>query len=168
MRIALLPLARPTFDMGYAAEKLAAMLGVLDASGHELEGSRDLLTGDADSAAALGAVAAAAPDLVLVLQVTFTDAAFLGAVAERLDAPIALWAPMEPRTGSRLRLNAFCGLNLAAHALGRRDRQFGWLYADPDSPGVDAAVADLLSGARAAVVPASAPAPAGSIRSMTI
>jgi hypothetical protein len=33
--------------------------------------------------------------------------------------PIAIWAVPEPRIGGRLRLNAYCGLNLAAHAHGR-------------------------------------------------
>jgi hypothetical protein len=148
MRIGLLPLGRPTFDVAYAEEKLAAMLARLDATGHTLVGPRDLLM-DADAAAAaLETLRAAKPDVVLVLQVTFTDASFIAAVSTALDAPLAIWAPREPRAGGRLRLNAFCGLNLASHALGLRGRAFGWLYADPEAPGLMADLEALLAGAR--------------------
>ncbi len=147
MRIGLLPLGRPTFDVAYAEEKLADMLARLDATGHELVGPRALLMDSAANAAALEALKNASPDLVLVLQVTFTDAAFV-AEAVALDAHLAIWAPREPRAGGRLRLNAFCGLNLASHALGLRRRGFSWLYADPDAPGIEDDLDALLAGDR--------------------
>ena len=141
MKIGLLPLARPTFDVPYAEEKLAGMLADIDAlaseQGHEVIGSRALLM--EASPDALEAVASA--DLVLVLQVTFTDAAFV-VEASKLGVPLAIWAVPEPRLGGRLRLNAFCGLNLAGHALGRNGVGFGWLYGDPG----DADLAGLLAG----------------------
>lgn len=148
MRIGLLPLGRPTFDVPYAEEKLAAMLACLDAAGVQTVGPRTLLMDAASADAALAALVAAKPDRVLALQATFTDAAFICRAAAALDAPLALWAPREPRAGGRLRLNAFCGLNLAAHALGRMGRRFGWLCADPDAPGVDSDLAALLDGRR--------------------
>jgi hypothetical protein len=151
MRIGLLPLGRPTFDVAYAEEKLGAMLARLDATGHTLVGPRGLLMDAGANAAALDALRAASPDVVLVMQVTFTDAAFIAEVATALEAPLAIWAPREPRAGGRLRLNAFCGLNLASHALGLRGRAFGWLYADPDAPGLAADLDALLAGGRAVV-----------------
>ena len=36
----------------------------------------------------------------------------------------------------KIELNAYCGLNLAAHALGRADASHGWLYASPDEAGL--------------------------------
>ncbi|MCY4178691.1 MAG: hypothetical protein OXC60_15875 [Litoreibacter sp.] len=141
MKIGLLPLGRPTFDVPYAEEKLAGMLSDIDAlaasEGHEVIGSRALLM--EASPEALEAVASA--DLVLVLQVTFTDASFV-VEAAKLGVPLAIWAVPEPRLGGRLRLNAFCGLNLAGHALGRNGVGFGWLYGDPGQVDLDA----LLSG----------------------
>lgn len=139
MKIGVLPLGRPTFDVPFAEEKLSEMLILLDQSGHEIVGSRTLLM-DADQAA-LEAISDV--DLVLVLQVTFTDAAFV-VEASKLDIPMAIWAVPEPRIGGRLRLNAFCGLNLASHALARNDVQFGWLYADTKF--VD--LSSLLNGQR--------------------
>ncbi len=145
MRIGVLPLGRPTFDVPYAEEKLAAMLAALEATGHEVGGPRALLMDAEANAAALEALRAAEPDLVLALQVTFTDAAFIAEVAAAVAAPLAIWAPREPRAGGRLRLNAFCGLNLASHALGLRGRRFSYLYADPETAG--SGLRDLLSGA---------------------
>lgn len=145
MRIGILPLGRPTFDVPFAEENLAAMLAALDATGHELIGPRDLLMdGDAVAEALAGM---AGIDRLLLLQVTFTDAAATMAAANAVDVPLAIWAVPEPRLGGRLRLNAFCGLNLASHALGLAGRGFGWLYADPAAD-VAGDLAALLDGAR--------------------
>lgn len=163
MKIGLLPLARPTFDVGFAKAKFAGMLSALEDCGHEVIGSRELLM-EADPAA-LDAVKEA--DLILVLQVTFTDASFV-VDAAKLGIPIAVWAVPEPRLGGRLRLNAFCGLNLAGHALGQNGVQFGWLYADPSDEGVREKFAQLingelstiaLEGAASPVAPAENPVP---------
>lgn len=160
MRIGILPLARPTFDVVLAEEKLGAMLGRLDDAGHDLVGPRRLLMDPDAAAATLDVMRSEAVEAVLILQVTFTDAAFVVRVADALAAPLAIWAPREPRAGGRLRLNAFCGLNLASHALGRMRRRFSWLYADPDAAGLDGSLADLFSGARAVMPILARPAPA--------
>ncbi|MEP2531402.1 hypothetical protein [Shimia sp.] len=149
MKLGILPLGRPTFDVPYAETKLAAMLTALDATGHEICGPRDLLF-DADATrAGIATLQAAGVDHVMLLQVTFTDASMTVAVANAFEQPLSIWAVPEPRNGGRLRLNAFCGLNLASHALRRNGRDFGWLYADP---GADVAsdLEDVLSGQRQA------------------
>ena len=153
MRIGLLPLGRATFDVAFAEEKLAGMLAVLDGLDHEFVGPRHLLM-DAEGTDAALADLQGRIDRLLVLQVTFTDASAVLAAAD-LDVPLAIWAVPEPRLGGRLRLNAFCGLNLAVHALGRRERNVGWLYADPGggaaggaAKGAAGGVALLLRGER--------------------
>ncbi|MEM9435207.1 MAG: hypothetical protein AAGA12_14915 [Pseudomonadota bacterium] len=143
MKIGVLPLGRPTFDVPFAEEKLAGMLAVLDASGHQIIGSRSLLM-EADPEA-LEAVKGA--DVILALQVTFTDASFV-VEAAKLGIPLAIWAVPEPRLGGRLRLNAFCGLNLACHALGRNNIEMGWLYADPAAASTKQDLDLLLAGGR--------------------
>ena len=144
MRIGLLPLARATFDVAFAEERFAAMLARLEAGEHEIVGPRELLFDGEAASAALAEMDGI--DRLLVLQVTFTDASAV-LEAAGLGVPIAIWAVPEPRLGERLRLNAFCGLNLAVHALGRRELAAGWLYADPDDvPPGD--VEALLKGRR--------------------
>ena len=144
--IALLPLGRPTFDVTYAEQRLAEMLDALRATGKRLVGPQELLMDGAAAEAALDSIDKETPDLVMVLQVTFTDAAVIARIAERFDRPLALWAVPEPRLGGRLRLNAFCGLNLASHALGLRQRGFSWLYADPAGADIAERLAGLFAG----------------------
>ena len=129
MKIGILPLGRPTFDVPYAEERLAAMLARLDETGHEIVGPRGLLF-DADATkAAFGDLQAVGVDQVLLLQVTFTDASMTVEAASARN--LSIWA-VPGRVWAALRLNAFCGLNLASHALGLNDRAFGLLYADPE------------------------------------
>jgi len=147
-------LARPTFDVAFAESMKEQAFAALEQAGIATLGPRELAF---DAAAAEQAVAAikSAPepvDLLLVLQVTFTDATMTVALARELAAPMAIWAVPEPRLGGRLRLNALCGLNLAVHALQKAGVAERWLYAAPDSPGL----AERLRGlARPASLPPS-------------
>ncbi|MGB6116609.1 MAG: hypothetical protein WBF87_00175 [Mesorhizobium sp.] len=146
--VGVLPLGRPTFDVPYAGERLALMLDALRRAGFELCGPQELLFDAAATRSAISELQAARPGQILVLQVTFTDAAMVAEVSRAFDQPLSIWAIPEPRTGGRLRLNSFCGLNLAGHALGLAGREFGWLYASPDAPGTGTALGQLLGGKR--------------------
>jgi hypothetical protein len=145
MKIGILPLGRPTFDVPFANEKLGLMLAALDQSGHQIVGGRDLLFDEPATRAALEDLEQQHIDQLLILQVTFTDASMAVAAGAVFDQPLSIWAVPEPRLGGRLRLNAFCGLNLASHALGLNTREFSWLYADP-SGDIAADLAALISG----------------------
>ncbi|MBX3577178.1 MAG: hypothetical protein KF723_08210 [Rhizobiaceae bacterium] len=153
LSVGVLPLGRPTFDVPYAEERLAAMLATLERSGAQLHGPRTLLFDAAATRAAMAALKRRDLDAVLILQVTFTDASMAVEIAAAFDAPLSIWAMPEPRLGGRLRLNAFCGLNLAAHALGLAGKPFGHLYAAPEAPGSADALAGLLAGGRVAPTP---------------
>ncbi|MCZ8130504.1 MAG: hypothetical protein O9284_04300 [Steroidobacteraceae bacterium] len=152
-------LARPTFDVPFAEQMKESAFAALAAAGIETVGPRELLF-DRDAAEkAVAQITAAADggrkiDALLILQVTFTDATMIVKLAKDVTdprgIPLAIWALPEPRIGGRLRLNAYCGLNLAAHALGRAGASHTWLYADPVAGG--AALADEL---RALARPAS-------------
>lgn len=131
MKIGVLPLGRPTFDLPFAEEKLAQMLEALGRSGHEILGPRSLLVEGSATREASAALLSDDIDQLLILQVTFTDASMTVAAANEFACPLSIWAVPEPRSGGPLRLNAFCGLNLASHALSLRERPFSWLYADP-------------------------------------
>ncbi|MEM1103539.1 MAG: hypothetical protein AAGH48_05490 [Pseudomonadota bacterium] len=130
-------LGRPTFDVPFAEEMLAKALDALKAADIAVVGPPKLLF-DADAAEEAMGEIEAGPDIdaLLILQITFTDATMTVRLAERTTAPVAIWAVPEPRLGGRLRLNAFCGLNLAAHSLGKAGVPHGWLYAAPDADGL--------------------------------
>ncbi|NNG05241.1 MAG: hypothetical protein HKM95_14250, partial [Inquilinus sp.] len=131
-RIGVLPLARPTFDVPFAEATAEAAFATLDRLDAEIVGARDLLFDPAATESALSVLAGERLDLLLVLQVTFTDAGMAEAAARAVDAPIVLWAFPESRSGGRLRLNSLCGINLAAHALGILGRAYGWLLRAAD------------------------------------
>jgi len=150
-------LARPTFDVPFAEATKERAFAALEAAGIRTVGPRGLLFDRAAAEQAVAEIAAAGPiDLLLILQVTFTDATMTVKLARGSEVPLAIWALPEPRIGGRLRLNAYCGLNLAAHALGRADVPHGSLYADPDAPGIGDSLRAL---ARPASLPPSLAAP---------
>ncbi|MEE8270946.1 MAG: fucose isomerase [Alphaproteobacteria bacterium] len=155
-RIGVLALARATFDVAYAERVAAGAFAVLDGMAVELVGPRDLLFDAASIEAALPALRAAELDLLLILQVTFTDATMTVAAANAVDAPLALWSFPEPRTGGRLRLNSLCGINLAGHALGRAGRACAFLHRAADDAGDD--LLAILAGGNGATSSAAGPA----------
>jgi hypothetical protein len=147
MKIGILPLARPTFDVGFAQEKLLLMLAKLGQTGHQIVGPSELLFNETATQAAIAQLQGSAIDHLLILQVTFTDASMTVAAANAFDQPLSIWAVPEPRLGERLRLNAFCGLNLASHALGLNSQSFSWMYADPETD-IGGEIEALVTGRR--------------------
>ncbi len=147
-RIGVLALGRPTFDVELAESLRVQALAALAATGVRVAGGERLLFDTTAAETALAEVRAFAPDLLLVLQLTFTDASMTVRAAREVEAPLAIWAMPEPRLGARLRLNGLCGLNLAAHALGRAGKDCGYLYAAPDAPATPGALRELLAGGR--------------------
>lgn len=149
-RIGLLPLARETFDVAYAEQRCRALRELLAEGGHETIGGETLLLASGSTEAALERLQGEALDMLLVAQVTFTDATMTVRIAETNLAPLAFWSFPEPRSGGRLRLNAFCGLNLAAHALGLGGHRFGWVHMDPENSEAAGALDGLIAGRRQA------------------
>lgn len=148
-RIGLVVLARPQFDTVFAQEMVERAWRRLQGLEAEFVGAPDLLF-DAEAVRGRLAELTREPlDLLLVVQATFTDATMTVALAEAIDAPIFLWSFPEPRTGGRLRLNAICGVNLAAHALGRAGRPYDYVNADADD---GTAIAEIDAAAKAGAV----------------
>ena len=133
MRIGLLAIARSTFDIEYAKEKLNQCTRFLNSTNHTILGAGKLLLDESDALVEIDNLKKQIFDFILILQVTFTDASTVLKVAREFDKPIGIWAFPEPRLGGRLRLNAFCGLNLASHSLGLHNLQFSWLYENPET-----------------------------------
>ena len=148
MKYGVIPLARTTFDMEFAEAMKDKAYAALDAASIETVGPRELAC-DADQAAqALQQVTAESDiDLLLIIQVTFTDATMTIHMANESGVPVAIWGIPEPRLGGRLRLNAYCGINLAAHALGKAGLDYGWLFASPDVPDIEERLRALQTSA---------------------
>ena len=132
--IGVVAIGRPTFDLSLAHSNTARAIDLLEGRGVTLSGSGEVLT-DADLVEAAVSAMADEIDLLLVMQATFSDATMVDAAARRWQGPISIWGFPEERTGGRLRLNSFCGMNLAAYRLRSIGRQARHLYASVESAG---------------------------------
>ncbi len=112
-KIGVLAVGRSTFDVAYAQEVFEQAWSGLNTLPIEIVGEKVLHFESDTALAAYSAIKAQGIDLLLVLQVTFTDASVCAQIAATLDVPLVLWTFPEARTGGRLRLNSFCGVNLA-------------------------------------------------------
>ena len=133
MKIGILALGRPTFDVQYAKERLTTSLKFLSSTNHNIFGSCELLLNEQDALQEINKLRKENLDFVIIIQVTFTDSSTILKIATCLEKQIGIWAFPEPRLGGRLRLNAFCGLNLASHTLGLNNIPFSWIYENPEN-----------------------------------
>ncbi len=125
-------IARPTFDVPYAEELTQQVYKKLEDAGYVLRGTPTLVMDMPSVDTALGDLGDLDIDLIIVLQATFADSTMMMRIAETTDTPLLLWALPEPRIGGRLRLNSFCGINLAGHALTRENYVYDYIYAKPE------------------------------------
>ncbi len=113
-RVALVALARPTFDLACAQANFDAAQVLLNELGAEVVGPNHLIQSPEDVAA----VKLPDADLHILFMATFSDAAPAVELFGDVKGPILLWSMREPGAiGERLKLNSMCGANLAAHAL---------------------------------------------------
>ena len=77
-------------------------------------------------------LAASDIDMLLMAQASFADSTMVLQLAEAVPAPLLMWAFPEAQVGGRLRINSFCGINLAAHGLRRSGLAYNYVYAEPD------------------------------------
>ena len=130
----MLSLARPTFDVPFAKQVCADAWNLLEKIHVNWIGSRELLF-DAESVESQITKLKKKPiDLLLIMQLTFTDATMTVKLAESFDVPLFFWSFPEKRTGGRLRLNSLCGVNLASHALGKSGIQCDYINFSPNDP----------------------------------
>ena len=133
MNIGVLALGRSTHDIEFAHVKLKQCLQFLHSTSHKIYGICELLLESEPTLREIENLKDAPIDFIIILQATFTDASMTVKIAQTFLSDIGIWSIPEPRLGGRLRLNSFCGLNLASHALGLKDIQFSWLYENPEN-----------------------------------
>lgn len=145
--VAMVAIARPTFDVPLAEATAQVAADALRAAGLDLAGTgAELLMDAAGAERALAALAKRPFDLLVLFQASFADSSMAVRVAEAAVAqgvPLLLWAVPEERTGGRLRLNSLCGINLAGHALTLRGVPYEYILAPADDPAAAARVGVL-------------------------
>ena len=171
IRIGFAPIARPTFDLELARQVTAGLHAALASDGYQLIGGQDLIMDGPAMEARIAELSAAEIDMLLIAQATFADSTMALDLARAIEAPLLLWAFPEAVVGGRLRINSFCGINLAGHGLRRAGRTYDYIYAEPDdaaargklrnfaiASGIKSRLAARASDAWAKIRPASIPA----------
>ncbi len=134
------PIARPTFDLELARDMTARVYERVNRIGYQVIGTQDLVMDNESVEARIAELAAADVDMILLLQASFADGAMALQLARAIEAPLLLWALPEAQVGGRLRINSFCGINLAGHGLRRAGISYDYIYAEPE----DRAASDKL------------------------
>lgn len=160
-RVGVVAVGRNTFDVPFAREVLAGAWRALSGLDLEVIGEERLLFDEEEAMKALQNLHQQPLDMLLLLQVTFTDASMTLEIAGKIAAPLIMWSFPESRTGGRLRLNSFCGINLAGHALSRQGFAYDYVHGMFDDPDVlekiqvfagASAVRNSLKGTRLGVI----------------
>ncbi len=146
LHVGLAPIARSTFDTALAAEVTDRLHQALIGAGCRVSRPETLIVDAPATEAAIAGLRDEPLDLLVAFQATFADSSAVLRLVQALPAPLLLWAVPEARTGGRLQLNSFCGINLAGHALTRAGLRYEWIYATADDA---VALRSLLTLARA-------------------
>ena len=91
------------------------------------------------------------PDLIVLQNITFANAAYASEVLKRFTCPILLWTLREPVIdGTRLRLNSLTGAYSAANAIHafRKDGQFEYVFGAPGEAAVQKEVGATIRAAK--------------------
>lgn len=77
------------------------------------------------------------PDLAIVQNITFANAAYVTELLRMFECPVLLWTLREPVIdGGRLRLNSLTGAFSAANALAGFGREFYYVFGSPEEESV--------------------------------
>lgn len=142
-QIAFMPIIRSTFDVQYANEAIGETKACLEKCGYDLVMPKTPIS-DLSTAEEAGIILESKPvDLVIIFQATFADSTLVSRLLDYTNAPIFLWAIPEPWTGSRLRLNSLCGINLAAHSMALKQQKYDYGYGQPNDENILSKIAQL-------------------------
>jgi len=141
--VALVALARPTFDLVCAQANFDAAKALLTQLGASVVGPSDLVMTVEDVAA----VELPHADLHILFMASFSDASPAVELLGKVKGPVLGWSMREPGAiGERLKLNSMCGVNLAAHALMNVGQSIRHIHGNADEPHVQTAIKDALAG----------------------
>jgi L-fucose isomerase-like protein len=148
LTIALMPIARTTFDIELAKTNTSIVRANLENADLDIIGPDELITDLARAQSFREGLRSENPDLIVVFQATFADSSMVMSIMDEVDAPVLFWAVPEEHTGGRLRLNSFCGINLAGHALTREGYQYEHIFARPDDSSAIEKICTLAKAGR--------------------
>jgi len=141
--VALVALARPTFDLTCAQANFESARALLIELGATVVGPHQLIMTAEDVAA----VTLPDADLHILFMASFSDASPAVELLGEVKGPVLGWSMREPgEVGERLKLNSMCGVNLAAHALMNVGQSIRHIHGNANEAKVRSAIQDALAG----------------------
>ena len=148
MQVVYVPIGVGTYHMETAADLFQRSVAALkNISGDVVVPEKVLLTVDEVAAYLTGKN----PDLVILQNVTFANAAYASEVLRRFDCPITLWTLREPVIdGGRLRSNSLTGAYSAANTITafRGAGKFEFVFGSPEEENVVRELTAVISACR--------------------
>ena len=146
-QVAYVPVGVPTFHLESARKEFDASVKLLKSVDSEVAVPEEMLLSIDKLKAFLDSVN---PDLIVLQNVTFANAAYACEVLSRFDCPILLWTLREPVIdGGRLRLNSLTGAFSAANAIKSfREEPFTYIFGSPEEEKVIKTVKATVSAAK--------------------
>ena len=142
-KVALVALARPTFDLTCAQSNFESARELLNDLGAEIVGPSELIMTPEDVAKAVVPSAS----LNILFMASFSDASPAVELLSKVPGPVLLWSMREPgEVGERLKLNSMCGANLAAHALVSAGQTVRHLHGNANEDSVRTNLSAALKG----------------------
>lgn len=150
MKVALIPVARPTFDVATAERSFEEAKQLLASLGADvIAPSKLVMTPDETESASKMDID---QEKIIYLNASFADASPAISLLGSKSGDLLLWSIREfGQVGDRLHLNSMCGSNLAAHALRTAGKKITHLHGNPNEPAVKLRLGDFLNGKSADV-----------------
>lgn len=144
-KVALIPVARPTFDVPTAERFFMEAKELLASLGAELVTPNELVMTPEQTEAV--AVLDIDQPKIIYLNASFADASPAMNLLGKKHGEVLLWSVREfGEVGERLHLNSMCGSNLAAHALRTVGKSITHLHGNPNEDNVRDLLEKFLNG----------------------
>lgn len=145
-QVVYIPIGVPTFHLESAQTEFDKSIELLSSLSRDCVFPEKMLLSVDDLSAFLDTLH---PDLIILQNITFANAAYASEVLKRFSAPILLWTLREPVIdGGRLRLNSLTGAYSAANAIRAfRDGEFEYIFGSPDEETVKQKIAAVIGAA---------------------
>ncbi len=143
---AYVPIGVPTFHLESAKEQFSASINMLKGITDDVAVPNEMLLTIDKLNEYLDNIN---PQLIILQNITFANAAYAYEVLKRFDVPVLLWTLREPVIdGTRLRLNSLTGAYSAGNALHEMRDTFEYVFGAPTEESVIKTVKANIMAAR--------------------
>ncbi|MDD6667232.1 MAG: fucose isomerase [Lachnospiraceae bacterium] len=144
--VAYIPIGVPTYELVSAEQKFEESKALLNSLCDNVKSPEEMLLGIDKLKAFLDTIN---PDLIILQNITFANAAYATEVLARFNCPVLLWTLREPAIdGTRLRLNSLTGAYSAANTYRQfRKEPLDYIFGAPDEEEVKKTIGAAIRAA---------------------